>query len=262
MIFVIDDCLLGLYNEGMNAQNINKAVIVVRVSTAQQASSDVGINAQIEKCRSFASANGLDVVAIVEDLAVSGSVGIEKRAGLSEAKEMVMNGDVGVVITYSLSRIGRNLLNILKFIDDCGFKSGKARLVCVADNIDTKNGGPMSNMLLSFMGIISEMELQNITERNRSVKMYLKGNNRYCGGNTGKFLKVEVRDGKKYVGVDNKELLNRIVEMRNSGMTLKMISDGLKSEGVMNSRGTHYSIQSLCQIIKRYGQSVALMDAA
>jgi DNA invertase Pin-like site-specific DNA recombinase len=165
---------------------------------------------------------------------------------------MINNGSICTVITYSLSRIGRNLLNILKFVDDCGFKTGKARLICVADGIDTNNGGPMANMLMQFLGIIAEMELQHITERNRSVKMYLKGSNRYCGGNVGKFLKVEIRDGKKYVDFDNKELLNRIVEMR-STMTLKEISEKLKGEGIVNSRGTHYSVASICQIIKRYG---------
>ncbi len=243
----------------MNVTANGKAIILVRVSTAQQANSDVGVNNQISKCRAYADIHGLDVVEVVEDLGVSGSVG--DREGLNRAKEMINNGSIGTVITYSLSRIGRNLLNILKFVDDCGFKTGKARLICVADGIDTNNGGPMANMLMQFLGIIAEMELQHITERNRSVKMYLKGNNRYCGGNVGKFLKVEIRDGKKYVDFDNKELLNRIVEMR-STMTLKEISEKLKGEGIVNSRGTHYSVASICQIIKRYGHGVGNRMAA
>jgi len=243
----------------MNAITSEKAVIVVRVSTEQQSNSEVGANTQLDICQKWASVNGIQVVAICEDLGVSGSLDISKRNGLTEAKNFIQSGQATVVICASLSRIGRNLFNVLKFIDEIGVKKNKSRLVCVSDNIDTKNGGFMANAMLQMMGIFAELELENIVSRNRQVKAYLKNNGRYCGGKVGIFLKMEVgNDGKKYVSQNNEEVMNRMVQMREMGMTYRQIAEELTHLGIKNSRGTNFSLQSVQQLLKRYGNAVQI----
>jgi DNA invertase Pin-like site-specific DNA recombinase len=240
----------------MNATSSEKAVIVVRVSTEQQSNSEVGASTQLDICRRWAIANGVEVVEVCEDLGVSGSLDITKRNGLNEAKNIIQSGKASIVICASLSRIGRNLFNVLKFIDEIGVKKSRSRLVCVSDNIDTKNGGFMANAMLQMMGIFAELELENIVSRNRQVKAYLKNNGRYCGGRMGVFLKMEVgSDGKKYVSHKNEEVMNSMVKMREMGMTYRQIAEELANLGIKNSRGTNFSLQSVQQLLKRHGNA-------
>src|SRR4051794_8088747 len=63
----------------------DKAVIVLRVSTRQQADSGLGLEAQREAALAFCAAEGLDVVAVEEDAGVSGSVAPDARPGMATA---------------------------------------------------------------------------------------------------------------------------------------------------------------------------------
>lgn len=238
-------------------QNIGKekAVIVVRVSTEQQSNSEVGANTQLEMCQRWAMSNGIEVVQVCEDLGISGSVA--NRDGLNEAKSIIQKGEANIVICASLSRIGRNLLNVLSFIDEIGVKKNKCRLVCIQEGIDTKNGGLMANVFIQLAGMFAELELEGITARNRQVKAYLKNNSRYAGGRMGLFLKMEVgTDGKKYISQNNEEILRDMVQMRNDGMTYREIAENLKAKDIKNSRGTCFSLQSVQQMLKRHGATI------
>lgn len=62
-----------------------KCVIYLRVSTDEQVSSGLGLDAQEASCRRWAEANGLTVVEVVTEQAVSGKVAPPNRPGFARA---------------------------------------------------------------------------------------------------------------------------------------------------------------------------------
>ena len=76
---------------------MGSAVIYTRVSTAKQAMSENGLEAQLEDCVQFCLKSGLEVSGIYKDAGISGSADIAERPGLLNAIEALEKGSVLVI---------------------------------------------------------------------------------------------------------------------------------------------------------------------
>jgi DNA invertase Pin-like site-specific DNA recombinase len=65
-------------------QIMKQAIALARVSTSEQGKSGLGLAAQEAAIRSFANAEGFEVVEVVEEVA-SGKLGLADREGLRKA---------------------------------------------------------------------------------------------------------------------------------------------------------------------------------
>lgn len=84
---------------------------------------------------------------------------------------------------HSLDRMGRNLLEILKEIDEL-VKEVKVNLHIVKDGINLMGGeelNPMVKMQLQIMGAVAEMERELIAERRREGIAAAKAAGKHCG---------------------------------------------------------------------------------
>lgn len=83
------------------------AIALVRVSTSEQGKSGLGLEAQREAIRSFAAAEGFDVLEVVEEVA-SGKLGIDDRAGLRSALAKAKKLRCPVIVS-KLDRLSRDV---------------------------------------------------------------------------------------------------------------------------------------------------------
>lgn len=83
------------------------AIAIVRVSTSEQGKSGLGLAAQEASIRSFAAAEGFDIVEVVEEVA-SGKLGIDERVGLRSALAKAKKLRCPVIVA-KLDRLSRDV---------------------------------------------------------------------------------------------------------------------------------------------------------
>lgn len=83
----------------------------------------------------------------------------EKRPQLEKMINELEKGDI--VIVESLSRLGRNLKNILDIVDY--FDKNNIKLISDKENIDTKSA--MGKAMFNFIAVLSQLERELLIER-------------------------------------------------------------------------------------------------
>ena len=141
-----------------------KVVIYSRVSTTIQ-----DYTRQTEELMEYARKMSYEVVGTFEEK-VSGGKNNEDRPKLMEMIDFVKTNQVDKVLTWELSRIGRNTIEVLKTIkllnDNC------ISLYIKNYNIETLNDkceiNPLSQFMIQILTSVSEMEKTTIRQRIKS----------------------------------------------------------------------------------------------
>lgn len=134
-----------------------------RVSTHKQLKEGHSIDAQkdiIIKCINDNNITG-NIIWYVDE-ALSGK-NMTHRPDFTRMRESVQNGDT--IITYSMSRLGRDTKDILIFMDEMREKN--VNIVCIKDKIDlsSASGKAMCTMMAAF----ATLERDLAVERSRTV---------------------------------------------------------------------------------------------
>ena len=108
-----------------------------------------------------------------------------KRPQLQEMLNFVREGDH--IIIYSFSRISRSLKNLLEIIDLLIEK--KVTLTSVKENITISNNDKTTRFFVSILGCVSELERENIRERQADGRREAKKRGVYKGRKP-----IEVKD--------------------------------------------------------------------
>lgn len=86
--------------------------ILVRVSTAKQETAR-----QVSELKAHAKAKGWQVVAVCEEVGVSGRAAVDERHGLHEIEELARAGKVKKVLVHEVSRLARRNSLVHKFVE-------------------------------------------------------------------------------------------------------------------------------------------------
>ncbi len=114
-------------------EKIYSVVGYVRVDPIESSGDNTAEN-QNNKINDFITRrNDLKLVKIYSDCGVSGLT--FDRAGLNELLNEVRTNNVDCVIVYNLSRIGRDVIGVSKFIHD-NFTKKEIKLISIKDNVD------------------------------------------------------------------------------------------------------------------------------
>ncbi len=199
------------------------AVIYLRVSTAEQAESGVGLEAQEARCRALCAARGFDVTSVYRDEGVSGKTEVTSRPGLgkaiAEVRAHLARGNAAVLVAYSVSRVARSQRVLWNLVDPG--KAAALPLVSATEPFDTST--PMGRAMLGMIGVWSQLEADIAGERTRDALAALKANGKRLGAPP---MRERVP-----------EVVARIASMRAGGMTLHQIANALNAEGVQGARG-------------------------
>ena len=131
---------------------MNKAIGYIRVSTTEQASEGVSLEAQRAKIAAWAVANDYELVAIHEDAGITGT-SMEKRAGLQAA--IAATGKGMALVAYSFSRLARSTADMLEIAS--GLEKKGADLVSLTEKIDTTTTAA-GRMVFRMLAVLSEFE--------------------------------------------------------------------------------------------------------
>jgi DNA invertase Pin-like site-specific DNA recombinase len=140
-------------------QKSNKAALYLRVSTDEQTVAN-----QERELREAAEAKGLDVVKIYCDNGISGAKGRDKRPGLDAALKDAVRGRYGVLMSWSVDRLGRSLQDLLATLQE--LHGANVDLHLHKQALDTRT--PTGRAMYQLLGTFAEFERSMIVERVRA----------------------------------------------------------------------------------------------
>jgi site-specific DNA recombinase len=196
---------------------MTRVAVYVRVSTDKQAEEGVSLDAQEARCRAYATLYNLDVVAVVRDVASAKSLA---RPGLTRMLAMVANGGVDAVLIVKLDRLTRSVRDLGTLVESY-FAEGKAALLSVNDQIDTRSAG--GRLVLNVLTSVAQWEREAIGERTKAAIAHQKAVGTYSGGRPLAYPAAVVE---------------RARALRDGGASVAAVTDALNAEGVRTAKGT------------------------
>jgi DNA invertase Pin-like site-specific DNA recombinase len=215
---------------------MKQAIALTRVSTEEQEKSGLGPAAQETAIRSFAAAEGFEIVEVVQE-AASGKLGIDERAGLKTALAKAKKLRCPVIVA-KLDRLSR----------DVAFISGlMARGIPF---IVAELGADVDPFVLHLYAALSEKERKLIGSRTKAALAALKAQGVKLGHIQHKDpqaivlgrVKAQASNAARAAAFTEK-MLPKIQELKAKGMTLDQIAAELNEKEVptLNDKAWHKS---------------------
>lgn len=201
-------------------------IIYSRVSTEKQDNSTA-----IAELKRYARAKDYEILEVFEEV-VTGRSKAEERQEFSKLIEFIENNKVKHLLIWELSRLGRNLSNILFIIDLLTQKS--INVYIDKDGINTldRNGkvNTMGKLMISILGTLAEIELETFKERSKRGN---RANIEHGGSGTGiiKPFGYKKVDKKLVVDEDEAIIVKLIFEKYVEGLGTLQIANHLNNSG-------------------------------
>lgn len=143
---------LKIGSKAYNSKNGKLRVLYTRTSSIEQRTDRQRVNEE-------------DFDWVIEDK-ISGSVNFFERPGGSQLKKMIDDDIVESVSIWSIDRSGRNLLNILQTLQYCTRKNVQVNFISQGLKTLDDDGreNPIAKMVISILGVIAEMQREQIRE--------------------------------------------------------------------------------------------------
>jgi site-specific DNA recombinase len=215
-----------------------------RVSSAEQATEGVSLDAQKTKIRAWAEATDSRLIQVIEDPAVSGSKPLAQReggrhiAGLFDLREP----PVDAIVITRLDRLGRDASETLGYLHR--FANGKVGLVSILDRLDLST--PQGRAMAGVAAVFGQLEKELVAERTREALARLQAEGKAYGATPYGFR----RDGDFLIAdEDEHRVIDQILELRYSRCSYREIATWLNSEQIPAARGGRWSpmsVRSVC----------------
>jgi DNA invertase Pin-like site-specific DNA recombinase len=173
-----------------------KVIIFSRVSTLAQ-----DYQRQTNELLEYAEKMGYSVEKVFEEK-ISGAKKNEERKELMAMMSYIKSNRIEKVLTWELSRIGRNAVQVLQVIEM--LNDAKISLYIKNYNLETLNPNgtvnPLSQFMVQILNSVNEMERQTIVQRLRSGYSSARSKGIKVGRKTG----VQVKSDDQFLK-ENKE---------------------------------------------------------
>lgn len=154
------------------------AIGYVRVSTGKQATEGHSLAAQQQAIIDFCARSGLELAGMFMEEAESAKTPLAGRPEGARLLAEIAKGKVLHLVTYSMTRLFRNMLDCLQHLE----RFDKQHIVLHFIDKNIRTDGPVGRGMLYLLGMVAEMEREQIAERTAFVAQNRR------------------RQGKKYTG--------------------------------------------------------------
>jgi putative DNA-invertase from lambdoid prophage Rac len=198
----------------------------VRVSTDRQADEGESLGTQQRVIDGYAMMNVLTLDSIFVERGVSGSKPLGERPEGARLLAGLKSGDV--LITPKLDRMFRSALDALEVLGRLKDRGISLHMIDLGGDV-TGNG--VSKLVFTILSAVAEAERDRIRERIRDVKADQRKRQRYLGGIVPFGWRIG-EDGTLVEVLEQQRAIQRIVELRRKGVSLRAISASIAADGV------------------------------
>lgn len=221
------------------------AVAYIRVSTEQQATEGVSLEAQQEKINAWCLLNDYQLVSVHVDAGLSGKRA-DNRPELQLALDQVTRFG-GVLVVYSLSRLARSTKDTIA-ISERLEKAG-ADLVSLSEKIDTTTAA--GRMVFRMLAVLAEFERDQLSER---VTMAMDHKRRKSERISGRipYGFTLAADGVALVAEPTEQnTLATIRQLRDTGASIRSIVAHLNNNQVPTKGGKPWCVSTVHTLLER-----------
>lgn len=193
----------------------------LRVSTADQADSGLGLDAQRASITAYAERTGLTIAGWFTDAGVSGSTAPDRRPGMGAALDTLTEHGAGVLLAAKLDRVSRSVKDTAELLDRAEREGWR---LLTADGQVGGDDSPMGRAMVGMMSVFAQTERELIGVRTREALAELKAQGRQLGRPT------TLPDA----------VLARIIGELAEGRSLRSIARGLESDGIRTASGREH----------------------
>jgi putative DNA-invertase from lambdoid prophage Rac len=186
----------------------------------------LGSSAFPKRIDGYAMMNGLTLDSIFVERGVSGSKPVGERPEGARLLAGLQAGDV--VITPKLDRMFRSALDALDVLGRLKDRGVSLHMIDLGGDV-TGNG--VSKLVFTILSAVAEAERDRIRERIRDVKADQRKRQRYLGGIVPFGWRIG-EDGALVEVPEQQRAIQRIIELRRAGLSLRSISTAIRKEGI------------------------------
>lgn len=193
-----------------------RALGYIRVSTEDQASSGLGLEAQRHSIAVECRRRGWELVETFEDAGASGK-SLKGRQGLQACLLSLQEGVGHVLVVAKLDRLSRSILDFATLMQ----KSQHEGWALVTLDLGVDTTSPSGEMIANIMATFAQFERRLIGQRTKDA------------------LAVRRRQGVKLgrPRLVAESLVDRLIADRTSGQSLRAIAESLNADGVPPVQG-------------------------
>ncbi|MFR4159616.1 MAG: recombinase family protein [Acutalibacteraceae bacterium] len=221
-----------LYKVGIYCRlSVEDAVNSAKAKNYIPSDESVSIENQYEILSKFVMLNGWVEVKTYRDDGYSG--GNFQRPGFQEMLEDARSGLINLILVKDLSRLGRDFVEVGRYTDVV-FPSLGCRFVSVLDCLDSE--GDNTDML-HFRSLMNDYHLKDLSSKIKSVLHAKMKSGQYLGS-CAPYGYRKSEDDKHQLVIDEEAaaVVQRIFEMRRSGMAYGKITAALNQDGILSPR--------------------------
>lgn len=157
------------------------AVAYVRVSTEEQVTSGISLDAQESMLRAYCAMRGLELVEVVTDPGVSGGKPLSGRPGGAKVLDLVRRRRVDAVIAWKLDRLFRDCADCLDVTRAWDKANVALHLVDLGGQaVDTSSA--MGRFFLTVMAGAAELERNQVRDRTKAAMQHKRARGEFTGG--------------------------------------------------------------------------------
>jgi len=204
------------------------------------------VEVQNKLINDFCENNRIKLDKIIIDEGISGSGEKTKmRDGYNSIIEMIHNKEIDTLVVISISRWGRNLGEIYKSVQLMETKGVK--FLSIKENIDTST--PYGRFTINLLSSLYEMELELIKDRVKDTLNMKKENGKVYSPTPFGYNRVgdDLVENKK-----EKRVLNKIVRLKEKGLSYGEISDYLKRNRHRTKSGGKWTRENVYSVMKTF----------
>ena len=226
-----------------------RVVGYIRVSTEQQATEGISLEAQRTKLTAYATALDLELVAVFEDAGLSAKS--LERPGLTAALELLDAGDADGIVVTKLDRLTRSVRDLGDLVER--YFSERFSLLSVNDSIDTRTAA--GRLVLHVLAAVSQWEREATAERTRDALGQLRARGLRLGGEALGWRRSDARDegGHRTLErlADEADTIARIRKLSAESYSLREIADIMETEGRRTKKGGRWHATTIMRVLAR-----------
>ena len=233
--------------------NSNKTAIgYVRVSTQEQVSEGVSLDAQRDRLRAYCKDHAIKLIDIKVDEGISG--GTLDRPGLQAALQMLRRGRANTLIVVKLDRLSRSLRDVCTLVEEF-FSDERYHLLSLCGMVNTHSAA--GRMVLMNLANYAQFEREMISERTRDALRHMKSQGVRLGPAPYGFAfgtECDSSGRRKLIPIpEEQEVIQRIKSLCAEGLSFAKIAQRLNAVQTPARRNGTWRVNRICIILHREG---------
>lgn len=220
------------------------AIGYVRVSTDEQ---HLGPEAQRAAMLAWAGAHGAELVAVHEDLGVSGAAPIDARPGLLAALAALREHRATVLLVAKRDRLARDVI-AAAMIERLAGKAGARVLSAAGEGTDAAEGDPTGLLMRRLIDAFAEYERAVIGARTKAALGVKRARGERVGG-----VPYGYRLGADGVALvtepDEQAVIAEARRLRAAGLSLRGVAGELDRRGFRSRTGRAFDAQQVRRMV-------------